>query len=134
RDRVLRALVDILYERNDVDFHRGTFRVRGDVLEVFPPYEEDRAVRIEFFGDTIDSISMVDPLRGVVLEKLDKVAICPGSHYVTAPQMRQIGIQSIREELRERLQELQSQGKLLEAQRLEQRTIFDLEMIEQMGF
>jgi len=134
RDRVLRALVDILYERNDVDFHRGTFRVRGDVLEVFPPYEEDRAVRIEFFGDTIDSISMVDPLRGVVLEKLDKVAIFPGSHYVTAPQMRQIAIQSIREELRERLQELQSQGKLLEAQRLEQRTIFDLEMIEQMGF
>lgn len=134
RDRVLRALVDILYERNDVDFHRGTFRVRGDVLEVFPPYEEDRAVRIEFFGDTIDSIAMVDPLRGEVLERLDKVAIFPGSHYVTAPEMRQIAIQSIRDELRERLQVLNEQGKLLEAQRLEQRTMFDLEMIEQMGF
>ena len=134
RDRVLRALVDILYERNDVDFHRGTFRVRGDVLEVFPPYEEDRAIRIEFFGDTIDSIAVVDPLRGKVLEKLDKVAIFPGSHYVTAPEMRRIAIESIRDELRERLQELQAQGKLLEAQRLEQRTIFDLEMLEQMGF
>ena len=134
RDRVLRALVDILYERNDVDFHRGTFRVRGDVLEVFPPYEEDRAVRIEFFGDTIESISMIDPLRGRVLEKLDKVAIFPGSHYVTAPEMRRIAIESIRDELRERLQELNAQGKLLEAQRLEQRTMFDLEMLEQMGY
>ena len=134
RDRVLRALVDIQYERNDVDFHRGTFRVRGDTLEVFPAYEEEKAIRIEFFGDTVEAISEVDPLRGLVLSKLDKVSIFPNSHYVTAPERRQAALRSIQDELRERLQELKSQNKLVEEQRLEQRTMFDLEMIEQMGF
>jgi len=134
RDRLLRALVDIQYERNDVDFHRGTFRVRGDTLEVFPAYEEEKAIRIEFFGDTVEAISEVDPLRGVVLSKLDKVSIFPNSHYVTAPERRQLALRSIQDELRDRLQELKGQNKLVEEQRLEQRTMFDLEMIEQMGF
>ncbi|HYD42618.1 MAG TPA: excinuclease ABC subunit UvrB [Anaeromyxobacter sp.] len=134
RDRFIRSLIDIQYERNDLDFHRGTFRVRGDTIEIFPPYEEDRAVRIEFFGDTVESIHEFDPLRGVTLAELDKVAIFPNSHYVSAPETRARAISGIREELRERLQELRGQDKLLEAQRLEQRTMFDLEMLEQMGF
>ena len=134
RDRFIRSLIDIQYERNDLDFHRGTFRVRGDTIEIFPPYEEDRAVRIEFFGDTVESIHEFDPLRGVTLAELDKVAIFPNSHYVSAPETRARAISGVREELRERLQELRGQDKLLEAQRLEQRTMFDLEMLEQMGF
>src|SRR5512142_1075869 len=134
RDRFIRSLIDIQYERNDLDFHRGTFRVRGDTIEVFPPYEEDRAVRIEFFGDTVESIEEFDPLRGIALAELDKVAVFPNSHYVSAPETRARAMSGIREELRERLQELRAQDKLLEAQRLEQRTLFDLEMLEQMGF
>jgi len=134
RDRFIRSLVDIQYERNDVDFHRGTFRVRGDTIEVFPPYEEARAIRIEFFGDLVESIAEFDPLRGVKLAELDKVAIFPNSHYVSAPETRKRAIDGIREELRERLGQLTSQNKLVEAQRLEQRTQFDLEMLEQMGF
>src|SRR5512142_1456368 len=134
RDRFIRSLIDIQYERNDLDFHRGTFRVRGDTIEVFPPYEEERAVRIEFFGDTVESIHEFDPLRGLTLAELDKVAIFPNSHYVSAPETRHRAISGIREELRERLTELRGQDKLLEAQRLEQRTMFDLEMLEQMGF
>jgi excinuclease ABC subunit B len=134
RDRFIRSLIDIQYERNDIDFHRGTFRVRGDTIEVFPPYEEDRAIRIEFFGDTVESIHEFDPLRGVTLAALDKVAVFPNSHYVSAPETRARAIGGIRDELRERLQELRAQEKLLEAQRLEQRTMFDLEMLEQMGF
>jgi excinuclease ABC subunit B len=134
RDRFIRSLVDIQYQRNDADFHRGTFRVRGDTIEVFPPYEEDRAVRIEFFGDTVERIVEFDPLRGVQLADLEKVAIFPNSHYVSAPETRARAVSGIREELRERLQELKGQQKLVEAQRLEQRTMFDLEMLEQMGF
>ncbi|HVO19245.1 MAG TPA: excinuclease ABC subunit UvrB [Anaeromyxobacter sp.] len=134
RDRFIRSLIDIQYERNDLDFHRGTFRVRGDTIEVFPPYEEERAVRIEFFGDTVEAIHEFDPLRGATLAELDKVAIFPNSHYVSAPETRARAISGIREELRERLQELRGAEKLLEAQRLEQRTMFDLEMLEQMGF
>ncbi len=134
RDRFIRSLVDIQYERNDLDFHRGTFRVRGDTIEVFPPYEEDRAVRIEFFGDVVERIQEFDPLRGVAHSELEKVAIFPNSHYVSAPETRARAIAGIREELRERLGELKSQNKLVEAQRLEQRTMFDLEMLEQMGF
>jgi len=134
RDRFIRSLVDIQYERNDVDFHRGTFRVRGDTIEVFPPYEEERAVRIEFFGDTVERIVEFDPLRGQMLAELDKVAIFPNSHYVSAPETRKLAIGGIREELRERLGQLTSQNKLVEAQRLEQRTQFDLEMLEQIGF
>ena len=134
RDQLLRDLVEIQYERNDLDFHRGTFRARGDVVEVFPMYEEDRALRIEFFGDEVDRIVEVDPLRGKVLAELDKVHIFPGSHYVTAPERRRLAVKGIQDELRERLGQLRDEGKLLEAQRLEQRTMFDLEMIEQMGY
>jgi excinuclease ABC subunit B len=134
RDRFIRSLVDIQYERNDTDFHRGTFRVRGDTVEIFPPYEEARAVRIEFFGDVVERISEFDPLRGVVLADLDKVAIFPNSHYVSAPEVRHRAIQGVRDELLGRLQELRGANKLVEAQRLEQRTMFDLEMLEQMGF
>ena len=134
RDRFIRSLIDIQYERNDIDFHRGTFRVRGDTIEVFPPYEEERAVRIEFFGDEVERIVEFDPLRGVQLGELDKVAIFPNSHYVSAPETRARAISGIRDELRERLQQLKGQNKLVEAQRLEQRTMFDLEMLEQMGF
>src|SRR5512142_160352 len=133
RDRFIRSLIDIQYERNDTDFHRGTFRVRGDTIEVFPPYEEDRAIRIEFFGDTVESIHEFDPLRGLVLGALDKVAIFPNSHYVSAPETRARAIAGIREELRARLGELRGASKLLEAQRLGQRTRFDLEMVEAMG-
>jgi excinuclease ABC subunit B len=134
RDRFIRSLIDIQYERNDLDFHRGTFRVRGDTIEVFPPYEEDRAIRIEFFGDLVERISEFDPLRGIELAELDKAAIFPNSHYVSAPETRKRAIDGVREELRERLTELKAANRLVEAQRLEQRTMFDLEMLEQMGF
>jgi excinuclease ABC subunit B len=134
RQEVLRKLVDIQYRRNDVDFHRGTFRVRGDVVEIFPAYEEERAVRIEFFGDEIESISEIDPLRGIGIQKLPRVTIYPGSHYVTTQESRKSAIESIRVELRERLQELNGIGKLVEAQRLSQKTLFDLEMMEELGY
>ncbi len=134
RDQLLRQLVDIQYQRNDVDFHRGTFRVRGDVVEIFPVDEEDRAVRIEFWGDEIDRLSEIDPLRGKVLRDLPAYAIYPGSHYVTPADIRERAILAIRDELRDRLEELRRDGRILEAQRLEQRTMYDLEMLEQMGF
>ncbi len=134
RQDMLRKLVEIQYKRNDVDFHRGTFRVRGDVVEIYPAYEEERAIRVEFFGDEIESISEVDPLRGVRLARIPKVTIYPASHYVTTLESRKRAIDSVRAELQPRLQELESQGKLVEAQRLAQRTLFDLEMIEELGF
>ncbi len=134
RQEMLRKLVEIQYKRNDVDFHRGTFRVRGDVVEIFPAYEEERAIRIEFFGDEIETISEIDPLRGIRLNKLPRVTIYPGSHYVTTVDNRKRAIETIRVELRETLQKMKETGKLLEAQRLEQRTMFDLEMIEELGF
>jgi excinuclease ABC subunit B len=134
RDVLLRQLVDIQYERNDVDFHRGTFRVRGDVVEVFPTYEHETAIRIEFFGDVIESIKEVDPLRGRVKSTLQTYAIFPGSHYVTPQTQMRNAIEGIREELRERLTFFDEQGRFLEKQRLEQRTQYDLEMMEQMGF
>jgi excinuclease ABC subunit B len=134
RDMLLKQLVDIQYERNDTDFHRGTFRVRGDVVEVFPAYEEDRAVRIEFWGDEIERIAEIDPLRGRVLHELTRYGIYPGSHFVTPLEQRRIAIASIRAELGERLEELSRDKRLLERQRLEQRTLYDLEMLEQMGF
>ncbi len=134
RDEVLRKLVDIQYDRNDVDFHRGTFRVRGDVVEIFPASEEERAVRVEFFGDEVEAICEVDPLRGKVLERKDRVAIYPSSHYVAPPEQRHRALAGIKDELDERLIELRGDMQLLEAQRLEQRTIFDLEMLEQMGY
>ncbi|MBM4329861.1 MAG: excinuclease ABC subunit UvrB [Deltaproteobacteria bacterium] len=134
RDDVLARLVQIQYQRNDYDFHRGAFRVRGDVLEIFPAYEEDKAIRVEFFGDLVESISEIDPLRGKVLRKLRHVYIFPGSHYVTPQDRLRQSIQSIRQELAERLEQLHSQRKLLEAQRLEQRTNFDIEMLKEMGY
>lgn len=134
RNDFLRNLVDIQYSRNDVDFYRGTFRVRGDIVDIFPAYEEEVAFRIEFFGDEIEKISEIDSLRGVILESLEQVSISPNSHYVTKEKDLKRAVEKIREELRERLPELRSQNKLLEAQRLEQRTMFDLEMIEETGF
>ena len=134
RDEMLARLVEIQYERNDIDFHRGTFRVRGDVVEIFPPYEEEKAIRVEFFGDTIESISMVDPLRGKKLNSVQRMAVYPGSHYVTTRDNMKRAISAIRDELGERLRELHAQNKLVEAQRLEQRTNFDLEMMEEMGY
>jgi excinuclease ABC subunit B len=134
RDALLRHLVDIQYERNDVDFHRGTFRVRGDVVEVFPAAEESRALRIEYFGDEIEKLTEIDPMRGSVMHELDRYGIYPSSHYVTPEEQRSRAITSIRAELAERLAELERENKLLERQRLEQRSNYDLEMLEQMGF
>ena len=134
RDDLLRRLVDMLYERNDVDFHRGTFRVRGDVVEIFPQYEDERAIRIEFFGDEVESIAEIDPLRGQVVARPNRALIYPASHYVATQEILQRAIEGIRGELQQRLAELHGQEKLLEAQRLEQRTLYDLEMLEAMGF
>jgi excinuclease ABC subunit B len=134
RDVLLRQLVDIQYERNDIDFHRGTFRVRGDVVEIFPVNEETLAIRVEFFGDEVDAIHEVDPLRGRILRSLDRCSIFPGSHYVTPRQQLSRAIDGIREELRERLAFYDREGRFLEKQRLAQRTSYDLEMLEQMGF
>jgi excinuclease ABC subunit B len=134
RDALLRKLVNIQYQRNDFDFHRGMFRVRGDVVEVFPAYEEAKAIRIEFFGDTIEAIAEIDPLRGKVLRRLDKIAIYPASHYVTTSDRLKKASRSIRTELTERLAELQAENKLLESQRLEQRALYDLALLEEMGF
>jgi excinuclease ABC subunit B len=134
REALLRHLVDIQYERNDIDFHRGTFRVRGDVVEVFPAAEADLAVRIEYFGDEIERISEIDPMRGKALREVDRYGIYPSSHYVTPEDQRRRAIASIRAELSERLPALERENKLVERQRLEQRTLYDLEMLEQMGF
>ena len=134
RNDLLRRLVDIQYERNDIDFHRGTFRVRGDVVEIFPVSRDDHCIRVEFFGDEVDRIREVDPLTGEIIGDREHVALFPASHYVTREDIMKIAIRNIRAELKERLEELRSQGKLLEAQRLEQRTNYDLEMMEEMGF
>src|SRR5262245_31883875 len=134
RDDMLRKLVDMQYQRSDYDFHRGTFRVRGDVVEIFPAYEEAKAVRVELFGDTVEAISEIDPLRGKVLRGLERVAIYPASHYVAGEEVMKRAVESIRAELKERLDVLRRQHKLLEAQRLEQRTRYDLELLAEMGF
>ncbi|MDD0853357.1 excinuclease ABC subunit UvrB [Halobacteriovorax sp. GB3] len=134
RDDLLKKLVSIQYERNDMDFSRGCFRVRGDLVEVFPSHEDSDVIRIEFFDDEIETISIVDPLRGIVLKTLSKVTIYPKSHYVVGEEKLERAIDTIKVELRSRLQELESQGKLVEKQRLEQRTLLDLEMLEEMGF
>jgi excinuclease ABC subunit B len=134
RNQLLRRLVDIQYSRNDIDFHRGSFRVRGDTVEVFPAYEEDRALRIEFFGDEVETISEIDPLRGKVIDRLTSTAIFPASHYVATKPALDRAIRDIQEELRERIQFLRAGNKLVEAQRIEQRTLFDIEMMEEMGF
>ena len=134
REEILSKLVEIHYVRDDLDFHRGTFRVRGDVIEVFPAHEENKAIRIELFGDEVDALSEIDPLRGKILQPLDKVPIYPGSHYVTFPDRVKIAIGNIRQELRERVEWFRSQNRLLEAQRLDQRTNFDLEMLQELGY
>jgi excinuclease ABC subunit B len=134
RDLLLRRLVDIQYQRNDIDFHRGTFRVRGDVVEIFPAHSENLAVRVEYWGDEIERIVEIDPMRGKVIAELDQYGVYPGSHYVTPDEHRRRAIKSIRKELLQWLPKLESEGKLLEKQRLEQRTMYDLEMLEQMGF
>ncbi len=134
RDGVLRRLVELQYERNDLDFHRGTFRVRGDTVEVFPAYEADTALRIEWFGDQIERIAEIDPLRGQTRREVARASIFPASHYATPADTMKRAVESIRVELRDRLGVLHEQGKLLERQRLEQRTMYDLESIEQMGF
>ncbi len=134
RDDLLKKLVSMLYDRNDYDFHRGTFRVRGDTVEIFPAYEDERAVRIEFFGDEVESITEVDPLRGRVLQRPTKTIIFPNSHYVSTEERIKLAIEGIREELDERIAELRKENKLLEAQRIEQRTMYDIEMLSEMGF
>ncbi|MEE9613531.1 MAG: excinuclease ABC subunit UvrB [Thermodesulfobacteriota bacterium] len=134
RDEFLRKLIDMRYDRNDYDFHRGTFRVRGDTVEVFPAYEGETALRFEFFGDTIETISEVDPMRGKVINRVQKALIHPASHFVTTKENMRRAIKDIRVELRERLTTLKKEGKLVEAQRLEQRTMFDLELLEEMGY
>ncbi|MBU0482581.1 MAG: excinuclease ABC subunit UvrB [Proteobacteria bacterium] len=133
-EEIKRRLVYMLYERNDVSFHRGTFRVRGDVIEIFPAYEEEQAVRVELFGDTIEAIRMVDPLRGVVLENVDELTVFAGSHFVTSRERLLIASAAIKEELKERLAFFERERRLVEAQRLDQRTGFDLEMIAELGY
>jgi excinuclease ABC subunit B len=134
RDELLSKLIEIQYERNDIDFHRGTFRVRGDIVEIFPPYEDEQALRIEFFGDTIESMTLIDPLRGKKISAVNKTAVYPGSHYVTTRDNLKRAMADIRAELALTLAEYKEQNKLLEMQRLEQRTNFDLEMMEEMGY
>jgi excinuclease ABC subunit B len=134
RDAFLFKLVAMQYERNDVDFHRGVFRVRGDRVEVFPAYEEDKAIRIDFFGDQIESVSEIDPLRGTVSKRLQQTTIFPASHYVTQKTTLKKAMASIIEELKERMEYLRKENKLIEVQRIEERTQFDLEMIQELGY
>jgi len=130
----INKLVELQYQRNDMDFHRGTFRLRGDVLEIYPAHAEDFAIRVEFFGDEIDAVSRFDPLTGKRIEVLHKYTVFPKSHFVTPRNQLLKAMDAIRDELAERLAELHDQNKLVEAQRLEQRTIFDLEMIQEVGY
>ncbi len=134
RDEILAKLVEIQYERNDYDFYRGTFRVRGDVIEIFPAHEEGRAIRVEFFGDVVESIAEIDPLRGRVLQRLRKVAIYPGSHYVTTRERIEQAIKNVKEELRQQVEYFRNQNMLIEAQRIQERTLFDLEMMRELGY
>jgi len=133
RNDVLRRLVDMQYERNDIDFSRGKFRIRGDTLEIQPSYE-DMALRIEFFGDEIERITRIDPLNGELVAALDKIDIYPAKHFVTSHEKLVLAIESISQELNERVKELKNQGKILEAARLEQRTNYDLEMLAEAGY
>jgi excinuclease ABC subunit B len=133
RMAILKKLVEIQYDRNELDFHRGTFRARGDVIDIFPAYEDDRAIRIELFGDEVERISLFDPLRGTRIEELPKATVYPASHYVTPKEKLERAVAEIQIELGQQLSSLKAQGKGLEAQRLEQRTLFDLEMITEIG-
>lgn len=134
RNDLLKRLVEIQYQRNDVDFHRGTFRVRGDTVEIFPAYEENRAIRVEFFGDEIEAVSEIDPIRGKVIDRIGKTVIFPASHYVATRPTLERAIKEIQDELLERIQQFRANNQLLEAQRIEQRTLFDIEMMEEMGY
>lgn len=134
RDDFLKELIRIQYSRNNVDFSRGNIRVRGDIVEIFPPYEDARALRVEFFGDFVEKISWIDPLTAQVYEELDQIGIYPGSHYATGDENLKRAIKTIQAELQERIKDLNSNIKFLEAQRLEQRTYYDIEMMEQIGF
>lgn len=134
RDEALRSLIEMQYDRNDMNFERGTFRVRGDVVEIFPIGSSEHAVRVEFFGDEVDRITEIDVLTGEILGTLNHISIFPASHYVTAPEKMQVAIQRIEAELEQRLAELRREDKLLEAQRLAQRTNYDIEMLKEMGF
>ena len=134
RDEIIRRLIAVQYERNDYDFHRGTFRVRGDIVEIFPANEEHHAIRIELFGDEVEGIAKIDPLKGALLERFDAVHIYPASHYVTEAAQAERAIETIKEELGERLAFLKHRNRLLEAQRLEQRTLFDIEMLRELGY
>ncbi len=134
RDEIIRRLIAVQYERNDYDFHRGTFRVRGDVVEIFPASEESVALRVELFGDVVDALYRIDPLKGSVLERADAVHVYPASHYVTEAGQLERAIQTVQDELGERLAFLKPRNRLLEAQRLEQRTLFDMEMMRELGY
>jgi excinuclease ABC subunit B len=134
REQLLRDLVGMHYQRNDVDFHRGTFRVRGDRVEVFPAYEENEALRIDFFGDTIDALHQVDPLRGVALKSIQGATIFPASHYVTSRITRKRAMDSILAELKDRIEWFRNENRLIEAQRIDERTLFDLEMLQELGY
>ncbi|MDX9709686.1 MAG: excinuclease ABC subunit UvrB, partial [Trichloromonas sp.] len=134
RNDLLKRLVEIQYQRNDVDFHRGTFRVRGDTVEIFPAYEEKRAIRVEFFGDEIEAVSEIDPIRGKVIDRIGKTTIFPASHYVATRPTLERAIKEIQDELLKRIQHFRANNQLLEAQRIEQRTLFDIEMMEEMGY
>ena len=134
RDEIIRRLVAVQYERNDYDFHRGTFRVRGDIVEVFPANEETLAIRVELFGDVVEAIHRIDPLKGAILDRLDVVHVYPASHYVTPAEQLERAVGTIQEELGERLAFLRQRNRLLEAQRLEQRTLFDIEMLRELGY
>ena len=133
-DAIITKLVDVQYQHNDMDFHRGTFRVRGDVLEVIPAYEHERALRLEFFGDEIEAVREIDPLTGEILGNIGKTVIYPASHYVSDRDNLERAMSDVRDELGERLRLFQSQNKLVEAQRLEQRTQLDLEMMQELGY
>jgi len=134
REDAIKKLVEIHYERGDYDFFRGRFRVRGDVLDVYPAHEEDRAVRIAFFGDVVEAIQEIDPLTGKVIKELNRITVYPATHYVTTVDIRERAINNIREELKARVEILRSENKLIEAQRVEERTLFDLEMMIEMGY
>jgi excinuclease ABC subunit B len=134
REDAVKRLVDILYERGDYDFYRGRFRVRGDVLDIFPAYEEDKAIRISFFGDEVESIQEIDPLTGKTLKDLNRITIYPATHYVTTVEIREKAMAAIRDELKERIDHFRANDKLIEAQRIEERTHYDLEMMIEMGY
>ena len=134
RDDAVKKLVEIQYERGEFDFYRGRFRVRGDVLDIYPAHEEDRAIRIHFFGDEVEAIQEIDPLTGRIIRHLNRVTIYPATHYVTTTEIRERAIENIKQELKKRIDDLRSENKLIEAQRIEERTQFDLEMMVEMGY